>query len=202
MPRKDAPWVEPVVLEGKLVRLEPIATRHARELAKHAEPDMFKHFIAGIPRDQSVSALKEFVAAHRGLPNTVSFAILPRKTLKAVGVTTYMDIRAEHKALEIGMTWIGRAWQGTAVNPECKLLLMEHAFERLGAERVQLKTDRRNLQSQHAIEKLGAVREGILRSYSIAPDGYVTDRVIYSVVAAEWPQVKLRLLTRLAALGL
>jgi RimJ/RimL family protein N-acetyltransferase len=109
-----------------------------------------------------------------------------------------MDIRPKHMGLEIGTTWIGRAHQGTKVNPESKLLLLAHAFERLGCERVQLKTDGRNLQSQHAIEKLGAVKEGVLRKHMIMPDGFVRDTVMYSIVAAEWPDVKRGLEARLA----
>ncbi len=193
------PWVEPIVLEGKFVRLEPIKSKHAKELAKHAEPEIFKYFVTVLPRGQSAQALKEYIARYRTLAYTVGFTIISRKTMKPIGSTSFMDIRPEHKALEIGMTWVSREWQGTAVNPECKLLLMEHAFERLGAERVQLKTDGRNLQSQAAIAKLGAVKEGVLRHYSIGPDGYVTDRVMYSVIASEWPRVKLGLLNRLEA---
>jgi len=198
MPRKVEPWIEPVVLEGKFVRLEPIKPAHGRELAKHAEEDIFKYHTSLRPREQSIAALKEYIAKHRGMEGRVTFAIVPRKTMKAVGTTSYMDIRANDRAVEIGTTWIGSEWQGTEVNPECKLLLLEHAFERLGAERVQLKTDGRNLQSQRAIEKLGAKKEGVLRRHMIMPDGFVRDTVMYSVIAEEWPRVKAGLLQRLS----
>ena len=197
MPRKEPPWVEPVVLEGKYVKLEPIKPKHARDLAKHAEAELFQYHLAVRPREQSVAALKEFVDKHRGLENVVTFAIIARKTMKAVGTTSYMDIRTEHRALEIGMTWIGKEWQGTAINPECKLLLIEHAFERLGAERVQLKTDGRNLQSQAAILKLGAKKEGVLRRHMRMPDGFVRDTVMFSIIPEEWPSVKQGLIARL-----
>jgi ribosomal-protein-alanine N-acetyltransferase len=108
-----------------------------------------------------------------------------------------LDIRPEHRGLEIGFTWIGKPYHGTQVNPECKYLLLRHAFDDQQAIRVQLKTDLRNLQSQRAIEKLGAVREGVLRKQMIRPDGYLRDTVMYSVTAEEWPGVRARLEERL-----
>jgi RimJ/RimL family protein N-acetyltransferase len=101
------------------------------------------------------------------------------------------------RSLEIGGTWYGLDYQGTAVNPECKYLLLKHAFESLGCIRVQLKTDARNPRSQRAIEKLGAVREGTLRSHMITSDGYVRDSVFYSILDREWYQVKAKLERRL-----
>jgi RimJ/RimL family protein N-acetyltransferase len=109
---------------------------------------------------------------------------------RAIGSTRYLDIRREHRGLEIGWTWLGRAWQRTAANTECKLLLLEHAFEALGALRVQLKTDARNLASQRAIERIGAVREGVLRAHMVVREGFVRDSVMYAVTAGEWPEVK------------
>jgi RimJ/RimL family protein N-acetyltransferase len=185
-------------LEGTYVRLEPIKPKHARELAKHAEAELFRYHVGAIPREQSVSALKEYVARVRTISQSVPYVIIARKTMKPVGVTTYMDIRSEHRCLEIGRTWIGKAWQGTHINPEAKLLLLEHAFERLGAERVQLKTDGRNLQSQRAIEKLGAAKEGVLRRHMRMPDGFQRDTVMYSILPDEWPTVKQGLIKRVS----
>src|ERR1051326_6572307 len=122
MPRKEQTWVEPIVLEGKFVRLEPLRPKHARELAKHAELELFQYHLTHRPREQSVAALKEYIARHRNLPFTLGLAIIARKTMKAVGSSSYMDIRREHRALEVGMTWIGKQWQGSAINPESKLL--------------------------------------------------------------------------------
>ena len=120
-----------------------------------------------------------------------------RDTGQAVGVSSYTDVRPEHRGLEIGGTWIGRTYQRTAVNPECKYLMLRHAFENLGAVRVQLKTDSRNTQSQRAIEKLGAQKEGVLRKHIILPDGYVRDTVMYSITVEEWPEVRVGLEDRL-----
>jgi RimJ/RimL family protein N-acetyltransferase len=108
-----------------------------------------------------------------------------------------MDIQNANRGVEIGTTWIGRAYHGTRVNPEAKYLLLRHAFEEQGAIRVQLKTDSRNQQSQRAIEKLGAVKEGVLRNHMIMPDGYFRHTVMYSITDAEWPAAKARLEARL-----
>jgi RimJ/RimL family protein N-acetyltransferase len=124
-------------------------------------------------------------------------AMVQRDTGRPVGLSSYNDIRPEHRGLEIGSTWIGRAFQGTNVNPEAKYLMLRHAFEDWDAIRVQLKTDRRNLRSRRAIEKLGAVREGILRKHMLLPDGYQRDSVMYSITDDEWPDVRERLVARL-----
>jgi RimJ/RimL family protein N-acetyltransferase len=116
-----------------------------------------------------------------------------------VGSTRYLDIRRENRGLEIGWTWLAAAVQRTAVNTECKYLLLRHAFETLGAIRVQLRTDLRNLRSQRAIERIGATREGVFRQERIMWDGYLRDSVFYSVIDCEWPAVKARLEARLGS---
>ncbi len=121
------------------------------------------------------------------------FATVENESGRAIGSTRYFDIRPEHRGLEIGWTWLGVAHQRTAANTECKRLLLVHAFDVLGALRVQLKTDARNLRSQRAIERIGAVREGVLRAHMILPDGFVRDSVMYSITRADWPAVKSKL---------
>jgi RimJ/RimL family protein N-acetyltransferase len=111
-----------------------------------------------------------------------------------IGATRYLDIRSEHRGLEIGGTWYAVEHQRTGVNTECKYLLLRHAFEVLGCIRVQLKTDSLNERSQRAIERLGAVHEGVLRSHMIMPDGRRRDSVYYSILDSEWPRIKERLL--------
>jgi RimJ/RimL family protein N-acetyltransferase len=191
--------IEPVTLEGKWVRLEPLDSRHATSLAAQVDPELFRFFGAITPREATESACTHYVEGMRSLPNVLPFAVVLRETGAAIGSTSYMDIRREHDGLEIGMTWYGAPYHRSAVNPECKLLLLEHAFERLGCIRVQLKTDLRNVRSQRAIEKLGALKEGVLRNHGIMPDGYVRDTVMYSILPEEWPEVKARLLERLDA---
>jgi RimJ/RimL family protein N-acetyltransferase len=123
----------------------------------------------------------------------VAFAIVSAASGAAVGSTRFLNIERPHRALEIGWTWIGPAWQRSAINTECKLLLLGHAFEQLGAHRVTLKTDARNLRSQRAIERVGGVREGVLRRHRVCWDGFVRDSVYYGIIDGEWPQVKSRL---------
>jgi RimJ/RimL family protein N-acetyltransferase len=126
-------------------------------------------------------------------PNQLPFAIVETQKGKAVGSTRYLNIRPEHRSLEIGWTWLGQEWQRTAVNTEAKLLLLTHAFERLGYLRVEFKTDARNLRSQEALERIGAAREGVLRKHMIVQGDYSRDSVYFSVIDEEWPQVKERL---------
>jgi RimJ/RimL family protein N-acetyltransferase len=123
----------------------------------------------------------------------IAFAIVAADSGRAVGSTRFLDIQRAHRALEIGWTWIGSSWQRTAINTECKLLLLTHAFDVHGAHRVTLKTDARNVRSQRAIERIGGVREGVLRRHRVCWDGSVRDSVYYGIVEDEWPQVKMRL---------
>ena len=123
----------------------------------------------------------------------IAFAIVDAASGRAVGSTRYLDIERDHRALEIGWTWIGPAWRRTPINTECKLLLLTHAFEALAAHRVTLKTDARNVVSQRAIERIGAVREGVLRRHRVCWDGSIRDTVYYGIIDAEWPAVKARL---------
>ncbi|MGD9723659.1 MAG: GNAT family N-acetyltransferase [Pirellulales bacterium] len=187
--------IQPITLEGRAARLEPLEARHAASLAEVATPEIFTFTFP--PREISEAGLREGIAMLRAMPGFCSFAIVAREHGRAVGMTSYLDIRPRDRALEIGFTWVAKPYQGTAVNPECKFMLFRHAFEEQGAVRVQLKTDARNLQSQRAIEKLGAVREGVLRKHMIMPNGHVRDTVMYSVTVDEWPAVRARLEQRL-----
>lgn len=188
--------VEPVQLDGPTVRIEPLALEHAEDLRQAADPEIFA-YISAFPYEWSSAGFVDYVRRAVSQPDRIAFAIVLQDTGQAVGTTSYMEIRSDHRGLEIGHTWIGRAYQGTAVNPENKYLLLRHAFEELGAVRVQLKTDGRNAQSQAAIAKLGAKCEGILRKHLILPDGYVRDTVMFSIIAEEWPEVKAALEQRL-----
>jgi RimJ/RimL family protein N-acetyltransferase len=193
----DKAWVVPIMLEGTRVRLEPLSVAHAAGLAEIAEDGLFRFFAGFRPKGHTAAAGKEYVRNVCAQANKVSFAIIDRSTGKPVGSTSFMDIREEHRGLEIGSTWLTSSVQGSAVNPEAKLLMLTHAFEVLGAIRVQFRTDLRNLQSQRAIEKLGAIRDGVFRRDTIMPDGFIRDSVFYSILPEEWPAVKAGLLARL-----
>lgn len=187
--------IQPITLEGRVARLEPLRSEHAEGLAEAATPDIFTYTFP--PRELSAAGFREGIAQLCSMPGFCPFAIVSREHGRAIGMTSYLDIRPHDRALEIGFTWIGKPFQQTLVNPECKYLLMRHAFDDQQAVRVQLKTDARNLQSQRAIEKLGAFREGVLRKHMVMPDGHVRDTVMYSVTDQEWPTVRQRLETRL-----
>jgi RimJ/RimL family protein N-acetyltransferase len=191
----------PCVLTGRVVRLEPLTPAHAPAVFAAGRDPTIWRWMLGPPLASPADAvcwIDEALAAQtRG--TEVPFATVLRATGEVVGSTRFLDIRRPHRALEIGYTWVTPAWQRTAINTEAKFLLLRHAFEDLGAVRVQLKTDRRNENSQRAIARLGAVREGVLRCYQTCPDGYVRDTVMFSITAGEWPAVRDRLERRLAA---
>lgn len=186
---------KPVTLEGSHVRLEPLARRHAEDLFEVGQDETIWPYMSRPPL-KSVEDTRAWIDQALEVAATdtqIPFAIIERASGKAIGSTRYMDIRRNDRGLEIGWTWIGTAFQRTAMNTECKYLLLRHAFEDLGAVRVQLKTDLRNVRSQRAIERLGAVREGVLRKHMVQWDGFIRDTVYYSVIESEWPEVKRRL---------
>lgn len=185
----------PVVLYGDLVKLEPLDESHAEDLlAASVDPDIWLY--CPIPQPVNLADMKAFIRSawkDAATGDQVPFAIVDDKTGRAVGSTRYMDIRRSWRTLEIGWTWLAASVQRTGVNTECKYLLLKHAFDDLGALRVQFKTDARNVKSQEAIARLGAVKEGVLRKQRINHDGFVRDAVYYSIIDTEWPGVKTRL---------
>jgi len=185
----------PVVLEGAHAILEPLGPRHAADLlVAGADEETWRYM--PLPAPTTVADVVEMIraaSAEAASGREVAFAIVERSSGRAVGSTRYLDIERSHRALEIGFTWIGPAWRRTAINTECKLLLLAHAFDVLGAHRVTLKTDARNERSKRAIERIGAKREGVLRRHRVCRDGSVRDSVYYGVTDAEWPEVASRL---------
>jgi RimJ/RimL family protein N-acetyltransferase len=188
--------VDPVRLEGEMLVLEPLRAEHAPELFPLAEPGLFSHTLDW-PADGSREAFEAWIGRCLAAPASLDFVLRLRETGEPVGCSAYLEIRPAHRGLEIGRTWIARRWQGTRVNPESKYLLLRHAFEDLGAVRVQFKTDLNNLHSQRAIEKLGGRREGVLRRYQMRANGTFRDTVMYSITDGEWPEVRSGLEVRL-----
>jgi RimJ/RimL family protein N-acetyltransferase len=189
------PVLQRVILEGRHARLVPLATLHAPDLFAAAQQDELWQY-GPMPCPKTPIEIERMIAealAAEQRGEQLPFAILERASGRAIGSTRYLDLRLEHRGLEIGWTWITPAAQRTAINTECKLLLLAHAFEVLGCVRVQLKTDLRNLRSQAAIERLGARKEGVLRKHYVVWDGYVRDTVMYSITDEEWPALKRRL---------
>jgi RimJ/RimL family protein N-acetyltransferase len=188
-----------VVMERSPVRLQPLSMDVVDDLAIAAAHQQIWSFMPVRPI-LTKDAMRDWVEqAIKGAADGTqfAFAIMDTRTEKAIGSTRYMDIRTADKGMEIGWTWLTPEYQRTIFNTTCKFLLMNHAFENLGAVRVQLKTDGRNLKSQAAIERLGAKREGVLRKQLALPDGYIRDTVYFSVLDSEWPDVKARLLALL-----
>jgi len=184
--------VKPLVLSGDKLRLEPLSQDHAQGLYNRgrAAADW-----AYMPRSCFIDLAdtRQWIDEALQAPAQLSFAIVESGKNKAVGSTRYLNIRPEHRSLEIGWTWLGQEWQRTGVNTQVKLLLLSHAFERLGCVRVEFKTDARNARSQRALERMGATREGVLRNHMIVQGDYVRDSVYFSVIDRDWLEVKERL---------
>lgn len=193
--------VQPVILIGRWVRLEPLRPEHAEALWLQAdEPEIWRYMPYGeVNSLDKLRTVIEDLLGRQARGTDLCFAVFDHATGAAAGMTRYMTIDRPNRSLEIGGTWYGKSYRRTAMNTECKYLLMKHAFEVLGCIRVQLKTDLRNERSQRAIERLGAVREGVLRKNMIMPDGYHRSSVMYSVIDDEWPAVKARLERLLSA---
>jgi RimJ/RimL family protein N-acetyltransferase len=183
---------KPITLEGQHVRLEPLTPQHAEDLyAAGQDPAIWPYLARG--EFTSLDDVREWIRQALAVQESgtqIPFATVLRESERAIGSTRYLDIRRADRGLEIEWTWIAPQHQRSAVNTECKYLLLRHAFEDLEAVRVQLKTDRRNERSQRAIERLGAVREGVLRKHMAVRDGFIRDTVYYSILDSEWPEVR------------
>lgn len=182
---------EPTTLSSPLVRLEPMTADHAVELDAAAhDGELWKLRITSVPAPGEAlayiaTALKGYEDGHM-LP----FVVRDVASGKLIGTSRYHDIVPAVERLEIGYTWYGKSWQRSHVNTSCKLLLLTHAFETLGAQLVGWRTDNYNFASQNAIERLGARKDGVLRHHALRRDGSVRDTVMYSLAVGEWPEVK------------
>jgi RimJ/RimL family protein N-acetyltransferase len=187
--------IHPTTLTGRTVRLEPLTLAHVPDLTAAGQNDDIWRYMpyTQMRSEADMRAWVEDMLARQAHGTDLPFAVHHLAAGRAIGATRYMDIQVPHRGLEIGGTWYAPEFQRTAVNTECKYLLLRHAFETLGCLRVQLKTDLRNERSQRAIERIGAVREGVLRDHMLMPDGHVRSSVYYSILAREWPAVKARL---------
>jgi RimJ/RimL family protein N-acetyltransferase len=191
--------IRPITLTGRVVRLEPLSEAHVPDLAAVGlEPSIWRFMLYGnIDRAEKLAAFVRELLAWQADGTDLPFAVIHLGENRAIGCTRYMDIRPEHRGLEIGGTWYGLRYQRTSVNTESKYLLLRHAFETLGCIRVQFKTDSRNQRSQDALERIGAAKEGILRNHMITPEGVVRHSVYYSIIDSEWPRVKVDLESKL-----
>jgi RimJ/RimL family protein N-acetyltransferase len=187
------PWPDPITLRGQHARLEPLSSEHREGLVEAVKDgDLFKLWYTAVPTPEGMA--KEI---DRRLSLQAAGAMLPFTVFDVggtiVGMTTYMNIDAANRRVEIGSTWYAKGAQRGPLNTQCKLLLLRHAFETLNCIAVEFRTHFFNQQSRRAIERLGAKQDGILRSHQIAPNGTLRDTVVYSITAAEWPTVQAHL---------
>ncbi|HEV7624422.1 MAG TPA: GNAT family protein [Amnibacterium sp.] len=190
--------LDAVLLEGPTVRLEPLDPRHADDLAcAAADGEVWRKWTTRIPAPDEVPAEIEARLAAHAAGRIVPWAVVSGG--RAVGMTSYWAVDEANRRLEIGATWLGASAQGTATNPEAKLLLLTRAFDVLDCIAVEFRTHWHNRQSRAAIERLGAKLDGVLRNHHIGREGVLRDTVVYSIIASEWPAVRLGLLDRLRA---
>ena len=187
------PWLEPVTLRGPHARLEPLSPAHREGLVDAVkEGELWKLWYTSVPKPENMQ--KEI---DRRLSLQAAGTMLPFTVFDAegaiAGMTTYMNVDAANRRVEIGSTWYAKRVQRTPLNTQCKLLLLTHAFETLDCIAVKFRTHFFNHQSRRAIERLGAKQDGILRNHQIAPNGTLRDTVVFSIIASEWPTVKAHL---------
>ena len=187
-------FVEPVVLRRNGLRLEPLGLEHEEGLRAAAQDgELWKIRVTSVPEPENTKLYIEQALTMRAAGSRMAFAVVDEATGKVLGCTSYHDIVPALKRVEIGYTWYAQSVQRTHVNSTCKLTLLTHAFETLGAAVVGWRTDNYNFASQRAIERLGAKKDGVLRHHAPRRDGTVRDTVLYSMLAGEWPEAKAQL---------
>lgn len=191
--------ISPVILEGRLVRLEPLLLAHEEALIAAAEDgDLWKSKVTIVPTRAEMGDYLRAALKQQDEGRELPFVIVRKSSGEIAGTTRFYFIDRENRTLEIGYTWLAASAQRTGINTEAKLLLLTHAFEELRCIRVSLVTDVLNQQSRAAILRLGATEEGILRNHLIMPDGRYRDSVCFSIIESEWPEVKAGLEAKLS----
>ena len=195
-----SPWPPSFTAEGDHVVVAPLAPDHEVDLTEAAaDGQLHRLWYTTVPAPEDVGAEISRRLALREAGSMLPFAIIDKASGRAVGMTTYMNIDAANRRIEIGSTWYRKSVQRTPLNTECKLLLLRHAFETLDCIAVEFRTHFVNVQSRRAIERLGAKLDGVLRAHMIMANGTVRDTACYSIIASEWPTVEANLIWRLAA---
>jgi N-acetyltransferase len=190
--------IAPVILEGRHVRLEPLAPEHAAGLAEVGlDAELWKWIPTPVRTPEEMSGYVQTALDEQLKGSALPFVLIERATGRVIGSTRYGNIDRDHYRVEIGWTWVARQWQRTAINTEAKYLLLRHAFESLKCIRVELKTDSLNERSRAAILRVGATEEGTFRNHMITASGRIRHTVYFSILDSEWPQVKARLEAKL-----
>lgn len=191
--------LSPIVLEGNGIRLEPLAIEHAEALGvASGDGDLSELWFTAVPEPTRTRSYIEAALDGQRSGTMLAWAVRDLASDAVIGSTRYHDIVPSIDRVEIGYTWYAKRWQRTHVNTTCKLLLLQHGFETVGCQVIGLRTDNFNFRSQRAIEALGAKKDGVLRHHQARRDGTVRDSVMYSILAAEWTDVKRHLELRLA----
>ncbi|MBZ5673033.1 MAG: GNAT family N-acetyltransferase [Acidobacteriia bacterium] len=189
----------PVTLEGRHIRLEPLAqTHHAALCAVGLDPELWQLIPYRVVTPEDMANYIQTALNHQAAGSALPFVTVHAPNGQVVGSTRFMNIDLANRRVEIGATWIAQPWRRTAVNTEAKYLMLRHAFETLGCIRVELKTDSLNQRSRNAIRRIGATEEGTLRQHMITWTGRLRDSVYFSVLDSEWPRVKRDLEQKLA----
>lgn len=183
--------IEPVILEGKFVRLEPLSIFHLSQLCEVGlDEDLWKINPTQITNESEMKSYLETALEEQVRGVSLPFATIEKSSNKTIGSTRFGNISTQHKRVEIGWTWIAKDWQRTYVNTEAKYLMLAHAFETWKCNRVEFKTDVLNEKSRKAILRLGAIQEGIFRKHVVCQSGRVRDSIYFSIVDSEWGKVK------------
>lgn len=194
----NAPSFAPATLEGRIVTLEPLAERHFEGLvAVGLAPDLWRWTIDRLETEGDMRRWLDDTLAEQADGRSIPFATVERASGRVVGSTRFGHLDPENRHVEIGWTWVAPEWHRSAVNTEAKYLMLRHAFEVWGCYRVELKTDVLNVRSRRAIERIGAREEGVFRRYQRTQGDRMRDTVMYSILDAEWPEVKSGLERRL-----
>lgn len=187
------PWPDPIVLTGDHAKLEPLQREHRDALVEAVKDgELWKLWYTYVPAPDKMEAEIERRLGLRAAGSMLPFTVR-NAAGKIVGMTTFMNVDATHKRVEIGSTWYAKSVQRTPLNTECKLMLLRHAFENLDCIAVEFRTHFFNHASRRAIERLGAKQDGILRCHQVAPNGSLRDTVVFSIIASEWPAVRAHL---------
>jgi N-acetyltransferase len=192
--------VQKVILEGRRVRLEPLSKRHLAGLGEAIEDGRLWDIpVTFVPRTEDLGMFVEDAESAFRAGKELTFATLDSQSGKVLGSTRFRCIEAVHRRVEIGFTFLAASRQRTHVNTEAKYLMLSHAFEVWDCNRVELLTDERNSKSRQAIQRIGAKEEGILRCHMVMRDGFIRNSVLYSLLAAEWPEAKAALHAKIHA---
>ncbi|WP_223826675.1 GNAT family N-acetyltransferase [Flagellimonas sp. S3867] len=184
-------WLNPIELEGNLVKLVPLATFHTSALLEAAsDGNLWELWYTSVPSVKTVESYVQTVLNEQKAGLSLPFVVVEKATEKVIGTTRYLNADSQNRRVEIGATWYAKRTQRTGINTECKQLLLTHAFETLNTIAVEFRTHFHNHPSRNAILRLGAKQEGILRNHKIDHNGLLRDTVVFSILDTEWPAVK------------